>query len=94
MVDGALRGASLASLFDPGLQSTHVNAIEREATYPGHQSPQAADVVRQAALMLVFQHKLRRGLLKRARGPNTVDLGLACFFHHSCEVSFGFFEAR
>ena len=42
--------------------------------------------------MLVFQHKLGRGLFEGPSGPDAVDLGLSRFFHHSCEVPFGFLE--
>ena len=53
---------------------------------------QPADVVVEAALVLVLQHKLRRRLLERASRPHTVHLGLPCLFHHSREFPFRFFE--
>ena len=77
---------------DPGLQGSHVEPIKRDGPDPGQQPLQAADIVVQAAFVLVLQHKLCRGCFEGPRRSDTVDLGLPELLHQSREVSLRLFD--
>ena len=69
-----------------------MDAIERLEPIQGNRPFSRLTSSSMAALVLVLEHKLRRGLLEGSRGPDAVDLGLSGLFHHSREVPFCFFE--
>src|SRR5689334_5296425 len=92
MVDRPSRGPRASPIGNPGLERAKVKLVERDATNPGQQTPQSANVVTDAALVLVLKHKLRRGLLESSRRPDAVDLRLPSVLHHARELPFRFFE--
>ena len=81
-----------APLLDPRLQRAHCSLSSATPPIHGMSPLRRPTSSREAALVLVLQHKLRRGLLEGSRRPYAVDLRLTGLFHHSCEVPFRFFE--
>ena len=76
VVDRAHSRASAPAGIDPWLKAAAMDPIKRLGTYPRQQALETAYVVVDAPLVLVLQHKLRRGLLEGSSRPDAVDLEL------------------
>src|SRR5262249_11007394 len=92
MVDGAGALSLSAPPIDPRLQQADVDAIDGDIANQPHQQFELHDVACQAALVLIFEDELARGLLEGSRRPYPVDLRLALFLHDAREHCLGFPE--
>ncbi len=92
LIDRAGGDAITTALRDPGLKTFAMDSIERQTSDVRHQPLQPTDIIRQAAFMLVLQHKFRRGLLEGSSRPDAVNHRLPGLLHQSGEEPFRFLD--
>jgi hypothetical protein len=44
-------------MFDPRLQTAHMDLVERHRSDPGHEPPEPTDIMIDASLMMVINHE-------------------------------------